>query len=220
MKKFCDSIYLKYFAGSKEDIFKNIYLKNKWRDKDSFSGTGSNLNQTKNIRIGLSNFIKNKNIESILDIPCGDFYWMKELNLDNVKYIGADIVPDLIYKNRNTYNKKNVSFEILDITKDQLPFSDIIFCRDCLVHLSFADIFKSLNNIKNGRFKFFITTNFLDREFNEDIETGSWRTINFYKSPFNFPKSIEDINEKCTEAGDQYKDKVLSIWEIGSIPSY
>ena len=49
MKKFCDSIYLKYFAGSKEDIFKNIYLKNKWRDKDSFSGTGSNLNQTKNI---------------------------------------------------------------------------------------------------------------------------------------------------------------------------
>ena len=220
IKKFWESIYLKNFAGSKEEIFKKIYLKNKWRDKDSFSGTGSNLQQTKNIRIELSKFIRNNNIESILDIPCGDFYWMKEFNLDNIKYIGADIVPDLILKNRNIYSRKNISFEILDITEDQLPISDIIFCRDCLVHLSFKDILKSLNNIKNGHFKFFITTNFLDREINEDIETGSWRTINFYKSPFNFPKSIEDINEKCTEADDQYNDKVLSIWEIDSIPSY
>ena len=51
-------------------------------------------------------------------------------------------------------------------------------------------------------------------------ETGLWRTINFYKSPFNFPESIEDINENCSEAGDLYKDKVLSIWDIDSIPSY
>ena len=220
IKKLYESVYLKYFAGSKEEIFKNIYLKNKWLDKDSVSGTGSNLEQTKNLKIELSKFIRNKEIKSILDIPCGDFYWMKEVNLDKIDYIGADIVPDLIYKNRNLYSKENISFEILDITKDQLPSSDIIFCRDCLVHLSFEDIFKSLNNIKKGSFKFFITTNFLNREINEDIETGSWRTINFYKSPFNFPESIEDINEKCTEAGNKYTDKVLSVWNLDSIPFY
>ena len=61
---------------------------------------------------------------------------------------------------------------------------------------------------------------FLNREINEDIETGSWRTLNFYKSPFNFPESIEDINEKCTEAGNKYKDKVLSVWNLDSIPFY
>jgi len=27
-------------------------------------------------------------ISSILDIPCGDFNWMKEINLDKYKYIG------------------------------------------------------------------------------------------------------------------------------------
>ena len=220
IKKIYDYIYLKNFAGSSEEIFKNIYLKNKWKDKDSFSGTGSNFEQTKNIKIGLSNFIKNKKIESILDLPCGDFYWMKELDLEKISYIGADIVPDLIYKNSQLYSKENISFEILDITKDPLPCSDIIFCRDCLVHLSFADIFKSLKNIKKSSFKFLITTNFLNREINEDIATGSWRTINFYKSPFNFPKSIDDINEKCSEAGNQYQDKVLSIWNIDSIPFY
>ena len=220
IKKLYDSIYLKHFAGSKEEIFKNIYLKNKWRDKDSVSGTGSNLEQTKNLKVELSNFIQNKKIKSILDLPCGDFYWMKELNLDKLNYIGADIVPELIINNRKLHSKKNISFEILDLTKDKLPTSDIIFCRDCLVHLSFKDIFKSLENIKNSSFKFFITTNFLNRETNEDIATGSWRTINFYKAPFYFPQSIEDINEKCSEADNQYQDKVLSIWEIDSIPSY
>jgi hypothetical protein len=41
----------------------------------------------------------------LLDIPCGDFNWMKLLNL-GVDYIGADIVGELIAENRRRFGAK------------------------------------------------------------------------------------------------------------------
>ena len=39
----------------------------------------------------------------MLDIPCGDFYWMKEVDLKDIEYIGADIVDELIKKNNDKF---------------------------------------------------------------------------------------------------------------------
>ena len=212
------NIKLKYFSGSNKDIFTEIYIKNKWGDHYSFSGTGSNMEQTQNILKELPNVIKKYNIKSMLDIPCGDFFWMKEHNFKDVNYIGADIVPDLIKTNNYKYKSKNINFETLDIINNDLPYSDLLFCRDCLVHLSFNDIFNALRNIKRTKFKYLMTTNFLKRDSNVDIATGSWRTINLCKPPFNFPEPIENIYEKCTEGDSKFSDKVLSIWEFNKIP--
>ena len=77
---------MKYFSGSNKDIFTHIYKNNKWGDKYSFSGSGSNLNQTKIILENLPRIINKYEIKSILDLPCGDFYWMKEYNFQDLKY--------------------------------------------------------------------------------------------------------------------------------------
>ena len=151
--KYYKIIKYKYFSGSNKDIFRNIYLNNTWGDKYSYSGTGSNLIQTKTLRKEIPNIIEKYKIKSILDIPCGDFYWMKELDFKDINYIGADIVPDLIQKNTKEFTENNINFKILDLTSDSLPYSDLIFCRDCLVHLSFEDIFKALENIKQTKSK-------------------------------------------------------------------
>ena len=66
--------YLKYFSGSNKDIFQNIYFNNRWGDSSSLSGTGSNLEQTTNIIKELPSIFKKYKINSILDIPCGDFF--------------------------------------------------------------------------------------------------------------------------------------------------
>ena len=209
---------LSYFSGSNKDIFTNIYLKNKWGDKDSFSGSGSNFKQTKVILNQLPNLIIKYKIKSILDLPCGDFYWMKEYNFKDLNYIGADIVTELVDKNNKNFAKKNINFINLNLTTDKLPYSDLLFCRDCLVHFSFEDIFKALKNIKRTQFKYFMTTNFYKRGTNKDIPTGSWRTINLCKPPFNFPEPSETIIEDCTEADNIFSDKVLSFWEVKSLP--
>ncbi|MEO6490246.1 MAG: hypothetical protein ABIO04_09925, partial [Ferruginibacter sp.] len=111
----------------------------------------------------------------------------------------------------------NFKFQVLDLIIDQLPQSDIIINRDCLVHLSFADIFSALKNIKSSGCKYLLTTTFTDHPKNTDIITGSWRTINLQQPPFNFPIPLLMINENCTESNGDYKDKSMGLWEISKI---
>jgi hypothetical protein len=42
-------------------------------------------------------------VRTFLDIPCGDFYWMKEVKLGVELYIGADIVSEAIDSNASEY---------------------------------------------------------------------------------------------------------------------
>ena len=72
-----------------------------------------------------------------------EIFWMKELNLDEYKYIGADIVTELIEINNIKFKSKNKHFIDLDLISGKLPKADLIFCRYCLVHLSNEDIFKA-----------------------------------------------------------------------------
>ena len=165
-------IKFKHIFWTRKDIFTDIYLNNKWGDKYSLSGTGSNLNQTEIIRKEIANTIKKYEIKNILDIPCGDFYWMKEFDFRGLNYIGADIVSELINENIKKFKQININFQLIDLLEDGIPDSDLIFCRDCLVHFSFEDIFKALKNIKKTNSKYFMTTNFVERNHNDDIPKG------------------------------------------------
>ena len=214
------NVKLKYFSGTYKDIFTNIYLNNKWGDNHSCSGPGSNLNQTKVVLKELSKLITSYKIKNFLDIPCGDFYWLKEFDFKGINYLGADIVSELVNINIEKFKCDNINFANLDLISDNLPDADIIFIRDCLVHFSFKDIFKTLKNIKKTNSKFILTTTFFQRSKNKDISTGAWRAINLCKPPFNFPNPILTINEKCTENNNQYTDKALSLWELKQIPDY
>jgi SAM-dependent methyltransferase len=216
-------IYKKYIDKNimrKQTVYKrfdNIYKQNKWRDTESKSGVGSSLSQTVVIRAVLPRLINRINIESMLDIPCGDLNWMKEIELPLKCYIGADIVDDIIKSNKTNFNH-NKSFIQLDIINDKLPKVDLIFCRDCLVHFSISDVFKSLENIKKSRSKYILTTTFTSREKNNDIITGQWRTLNMQKAPFNWPDPIEIINENCTQKSGKFSDKSLGLWKIEDMP--
>jgi len=200
-----------------EKIFTKIIRKNIWEGKESVSGPGSNLEQTKIIREAIGQLIKDLKVFRMLDIPCGDFHWMKHVDLNNVKYIGADIVKSLIRKNTDTYGKREgVSFRLLNLINDPLPKADLILCRDCLVHFSFHDIFLALKNICQSDSTFLLTTNFPEHKINNDINTGKWRFLNLNSPPFNMPAPILTINEGCTER-EKAKDKSLSLWKIDSI---
>ncbi|OWP85211.1 hypothetical protein BWK59_01325 [Flavobacterium davisii] len=81
--------------------FKKIYENDGFNiiNKGAKSGSDSDLIQTKIIRKEIERIINNYEIKSILDIPCGDFYWMNKVNLKSIRYIGGDIVDDLIKRN-------------------------------------------------------------------------------------------------------------------------
>lgn len=205
-------------SKSIEGIFSEMYQQNTWGDPESRSGPGSNLSNTATIRAALPVLLKELGACTILDIPCGDFYWMKEVDLGVNMYIGADIVTDLIESNNQKFGSATRKFRVLDITKDELPEVDVIFCRDCLVHLSNEDVFRAINNIKKSNSKYLLTTTFIQREQNENIVTGWWRPLNLQKAPFNFPEPIKVINENYTGRDGNYADMSQGLWRITDLP--
>jgi hypothetical protein len=197
-----------------ENIFTDIFQGNKFRGKESISGNGSGDEQTRTIRVEIPNLLKEYGIKSIIDVPCGDFYWMKMIDLSDVQYTGIDIVKPLIESNQAKYQTDNIQFVHSDLIEEELPKADLIFCRDCFVHLSFSDIHKALRNIIESQSKYLLTTTFTNRDVNRDIPTGGWRFLNFTKAPFNFPEPVAVINENCTEGNMGYTDKSLGLWDI------
>ncbi|MCD1162393.1 class I SAM-dependent methyltransferase [Peribacillus frigoritolerans] len=200
-----------------KELFTNIYKKNRWGNSESVSGTGSSLTQTKTIIQELPSIIKQLQIKKMIDAPCGDFNWMKEIYKNTELYIGIDIVDEIIKRNKKEYPLNNVQFFHMDITKDRLPTGDLILCRDCLVHFSFSDIHLALNNFKASQSRYLLTTTFTNHTCNQEIRTGSWRPLNLEIEPYNFPKPILVINENCTEGEMNYTDKSLALWDLNII---
>ncbi|MBN1597131.1 MAG: glycosyltransferase [Bacteroidales bacterium] len=208
---------------SNQNIFRNAFISNKWGDAESHSGPGSNLEQTDNIRKEILDLIKEYNIHSILDAPCGDFFWMKEIKNELFKlidnYVGIDIVSEIIDKNKEKYEDDKFKFSRADIQFDYLPKKDLVICRDLFLHISFEDITKVLQNFKKSRSKYLIvSTNTFDRK-NKNILNISLkgRSVNLSTWPFNLKNELLIINENCSEQKGKFKDKSLILYQLKKI---
>ena len=126
---FSDSKFSKHNIKERFEI---IYNENYWESKESRSGIGSEIKNTKTLLQGLENVIEKFNIKSIIDIPCGDFNWMRKLNMKNISYSGLDIVQKSIDENNKKYKKTNVNFYFSDITSSELPKGDLMLS---LIHI-------------------------------------------------------------------------------------
>lgn len=197
--------------------FENIYRNRSWKGRISSSGRGSDPDQTQIIIKEIPILFKDMDISTILDIPCGDFNWMQNIDLSGIKYIGADIVEEIIKNNKSKYKAKNISFRKMNLIASEIPKVDLVLVRDGLVHLSYDDVFKSLKNIYNSKSKYLLTTTFTGRQDNNDIITGGWYPFNLQIAPFFFPKPIRIINEGCTQSKSSYADKSLGLWKISEL---
>lgn len=200
-----------------QGVFSKAYYKNSWGSSQSASGTGSELSQTRVLIQELPKVFRDLGIASVLDIPCGDFHWMREVDFQGVRYTGGDIVTPIVENNQRLYRAPGREFRHLNLIMDVLPNADLIFTRDCLVHFSFADIFQTLRNISRTEAKYFASTTFTARSDNADIPTGGWRVLNLEAPPFSLPPPRMIINEGCTEGEGVFTDKSIGIWNVDAI---
>ena len=209
---------LRFSGKTPEQVFTEEFRRNRrvWKDRDSASGPGSSLAQTEAVRRALPGLLRELGCRSLLDAPCGDFFWMKLLELD-VDYIGGDIVAELVRENQRRYGDARRRFVHLDLLQDELPRADLVLCRDCLVHLSFEHIRQALANIRKSGCRYLLTTTFVDRDANADILTGLWRPVNLQLPPFGFPEPVRLIDEE-SPLPDQ-RDKRLGLWKVEDIPA-
>ena len=186
-----------------KDRFTYIYSSHYWPSKESVSGPGSEIENTKNIRKELLKLIQKNNIKIFLDIPCGDFNWIKNIINKDIKYIGGDIVKELIDRNNKKFSQTNVQFIEFDILSDRLPSADILLCRDCLIHFSYKNIKKFLNNFVNSEIEYLLISSYESNrnnsEQNYEIDDGDFRPLFLMKDPFNLPEPLDKISDKDTE---------------------
>jgi SAM-dependent methyltransferase len=150
------------------DVFNKIYDEGIWSEEVSKSGGGSDISYNLTTYIPfLRKFIIDKNIQSVVDVGCGDFLCGPYI-YDNlhIKYTGYDIYKDVIDANNNNNNDK-YKFIFLDIIKDweNLEPADVCIIKDVLQHWLLKDVYQFLDNIAlSKKFKYILVCNCCGQE--------------------------------------------------------
>jgi SAM-dependent methyltransferase len=195
------------FTPSLKRAFARIHRRNLWGATESVSGEGSTLARTTTLRAELPRLLRQLGARSLLDAPCGDFNWMREIDLNGIDYTGIDIVPAIILRNQELFGSPCIRFAVADITRGPLPRADVILCRDALDHLSLRRARRAIARFRESGSEYFLATTHTSAA-NEDIPSGYWRPVNLTKPPFAFPQPLETIVEN-SERG-----KLLGLWRI------
>jgi hypothetical protein len=130
-----------------------------------------------------NNEISKDEVLTVFDIGCGKFSWQTRLN--NIKYIGIDIIDYFYDYNRNAIKsleqRDNITLLWGNIFDVEIPFCDVIIMADFLGMLMNQEIdtlFKKLEN----KWKYLLV-------FNTDhtnLNSGSfYRQVDIDKAPFN-----------------------------------
>ncbi len=181
-------------------IFDNIYDQRVWTNEGNGSGSGSEPQNTINTINVLVKIIRDNNIKTMIDIPCGSCKWtrllLEELKKQNIKikYFGFDIADEPIANaNKELESLKSyhdIEIKFGDLTNIIYPKADLLLCRDVLQHLSYDNIFKIINNFSKADIKLFLLGAYLYCD-NRNINNGEYFPINLALNPFNmFPDAI------------------------------
>ncbi len=209
LKSFVHSANLRFRKSlSKQEphsrIFSEIYANRMWggaraQQLDFCSGLGSFPDNSSAYEDVVVQFINNNNVTSIVDVGCGDFQVSQRI-LEKIgrpiRYIGVDVVPDLIERNNRLFASEFISFQVADAVVDPLPAADLLITREVLQHLSNDSIQVVLEKVRS--YPFALITNGVTKKpirKNIDIVAGASTRLSLGSGlwiegpPFNFPCS-------------------------------
>lgn len=193
----------------------------------AWSGPGSTVDYTANLRQHLPIIFEKFSVTRVLDAPCGDMVWMS-LVLDqfpNLQYVGADIVKGLVIKHSQTYaNQLRTRFLHLDITEDPLPSADLWIVRDVLFHLSHNKSLQALKNFVDSDIPYMLTTTHLFDTVdyagnrwthNKEIWNGGFELLNLFAPPFEFPEPLYRLDDTHGE----HPKRDMCVWSQEQVRS-
>jgi SAM-dependent methyltransferase len=200
----------RYAARIRQEAFVRIKREERWGS--DLSGGGSTVDYTQATRDILERVIGDTGVTSMLDAGCGDAAWVPFVleNLGNgFRYVGGDIVPDLIERHSKKYPQ--YEFHVLDFVEDDLPPCDLIFCRDVIQHLPIGDAIKVLRNFSRSGARYLLTTTHLRRfgwRNGRDKRVGQCHDRNLMLKPFSLADPIAIFSER--DPGHKF----LGLWEL------
>jgi hypothetical protein len=127
------------------EVFGAVYRERLWGSRPDFqfcSGNGSHERAIiepylASVRAFLSELPRPLDA---VDLGCGDFNVGARLRDRCAAFVAADVVPELITRNARAFAHLDVTFQCIDLVKDELPAGQVAFLRQVLQHLGNAQI--------------------------------------------------------------------------------
>ncbi|NGX37448.1 MAG: Trans-aconitate 2-methyltransferase [Chlamydiae bacterium] len=174
-----------------ETTFTDIYEKRVWGQNaqgEGTSGYGSSVQIAAPYMKFLQDFVKKHNIQSIVDVGCGDWEFSQYLDWNGAHYTGIDVVKSVIEKDLQKFASPTVTFHQADVVNKDLPPADLLICKDVLQHLTNDQIMQFAKQF--SKFKHCLITNDIEGAYamtvkNGDIAQGQYRCIDLTLDPFN-----------------------------------
>jgi hypothetical protein len=198
-------------------VFERHAATNYWGNRESVSGDGSTLAYTHNLRHELAKFVRMFRVTSLFDAPCGDFNWMRAVELPpGFVYTGGDIVAPLIETLNARYAAPGRRFRRFDVAADAFLDADLWLCRDCLFHLPEAEVLKALRGFARSRVGFMMATTHLNTIGfeNHDIPAGGFRLIDLHKPPYSLPR---EVFYRIPDYVFPYPPRELCVWSRAQV---
>jgi glycosyltransferase involved in cell wall biosynthesis len=207
----------RHAGGSRHaSVFGDIYQSEYWRlDGESSSGPGSRREWTRGLQREIPKLLSRLGVSTVLDLGCGDFNWMREVDLGAVLYTGADVVFDVVLENRLRYGGPRRRFLYRDLTRDPLPRAELVLCRDVLIHFPDEDLVPAVRAILDTGARYLLAGTFVDRNENPPIVLGDWRPLNMQLPPLSMPPPRDWLLEEVNVPG--YEDKRLALWDLHAL---
>lgn len=201
------------------DNLRSVFEQKSWAGKAGVhprSGPGSDMASTERLRAALPGLFERYQVKTLIDAPCGDWFWMQAVDLTGITYVGADISGGLIADNQARFARPGVSFRHLDITSDPLPSGDLFLCRDCLFHLKFWLRWKFFEAFAASDNRYLLLTMHHVAENLPVLANGGFKRFNPTRPPFSLPDPLEIISE--TPDGTPDADaRSLGLWSRAQV---
>jgi hypothetical protein len=144
------ALHRKYRSLSLAEAFRDIYTAARWGERTFCSGRGSDNSISRPYCQAVVEFMRMHELESVVDLGCGDFRVGRQIAASGCVYIGVDVVAELVQSNQLRYGSKRIQFKCLDITRPgEFPMADLCLVRQVFQHLSNSEIAAALENLRS-----------------------------------------------------------------------
>jgi SAM-dependent methyltransferase len=182
------------------EVFSEVYERGQWGGAAFHSGTGSRGGAAAVYSSYIAQLIRASRAHTVVDVGCGDFHVAAGFADVASLYIGVDIVPAVVHRNRERHGRPGVEFALLDAAREDLPSGDLCLLRQVLQHLSNAQVAAILERCR--RYPLVVITEHwpdprfagranVDKPHGPDtrLDSGSW--VDLTQPPFGLSR-IED----------------------------
>lgn len=194
-------------------VFDGIYAANGWNGTESRSGPGSGQAATARLRVALPVLVSSLGASVVVDVGCGDGYWMPDLP----GYVGCDVSAEAVaLAQRRHPDRAYVVGGLRDVQLEPGLRSVLVFSRDAMQHLPLDEVLEVIVAAHDVGARWLLASTYIGG-VNRQIAAGDYFEPDLMAAPFLLGRPDRIIPDGYGyHDPDEVRDprKYLALWRL------